>query len=308
MANIDYDTQAAAGFRSDYMFDNQVRKEVSDMTQTWTYPGVFFVGNINKLGTKTHRLRYDDIGNVSMTALNEGVAITETDPNLRTVDVSVGRYGIGYNLSELANITGYGQSIDSARLASGIVRSGWRTLSEIITATFPAGTNTVGTTGQPFTYDDFLEAKLILAINNNNSPTSLTISAKQYGDLEQSIRNETGTFSLREDMQDMFKNTMEGFQGTLGGIAIFRSNLVPDINAAVDKAGAMMALGAVGYNLGRQDRPKPGLQNWEVPGNVISVTSGYNGATDIETINGNMYAGAALADQNRFVQIISRAA
>jgi hypothetical protein len=190
MANIDY--SAAANIRLAQMIMNEVNLILADPTNLMMYDGIVNLGSVVGTGSDTARMRFSDMGfSTSFASTNDGVEVSSSDPTFSNQDFQVGRYALRYDLTSLAQMTGYGSDLDPFTIAQAMAQSAIATMSDVIAATFPSfTTNQVGTSGVDLSVDDILDAIFELE-TGNNTQFSCILHSVQYADFRQSLRSES---------------------------------------------------------------------------------------------------------------------
>jgi hypothetical protein len=104
-------------------------------------------------------------------------------------------------------------------------------------------TGTVGTSGQPFTADDWFDAQQALMERLVTGKRAALLDPFQFSNLQDDLRGEVGPWQLNLEVQAaVSQSNGENFKGTLNGIEIWTSTQVADANGGVDHDGCMIKI------------------------------------------------------------------
>ena len=157
MSTIDY--SALGNLRLAAMIENEVRAILADQASIRNSGALLFAGDVAGIGSKVMRMRYANWGAATPFATaTDGGEVSEATLTPSTVDITVGRSALRYDISDLAAMTGLGMDIDPFSLAQKMAMSAEARINGIITATFAAASNSVGTSGVDMSVDDFYDA------------------------------------------------------------------------------------------------------------------------------------------------------
>jgi|DEB0MinimDraft_6_1074348.scaffolds.fasta_scaffold10970_3 hypothetical protein len=297
MANIDY--SAAANIRLAQMIMNEVNLILADPTNLMMYDGIVNLGSVVGTGSDTARMRFSDMGfSTSFASTNDGDEVDSTDPTFSNQDFQVGRYALRYDLTSLAQMTGYGSDLDPFTIAQAMAQSAIATMSDVIAATFPSfTTNQVGTSGVDLSVDDILDAIFELE-TGNNTQFSCILHSVQYADFRQSLRSESNNaFAFVEATAEAMAAKAPGFAGVWNGVNFYKSNRVTESGG--NKRGAMLGENAVGYVLGAPQNTQLADGTVVPAGTAAVVEMEREPSFDRTRIVGNLYVGANITEQER---------
>jgi len=253
------------------------------------------------------RLRFADWGaeRPFATAV-DGADVTATAITPSTVDVTVGRSALRYDITDLASMTGLGLDIDPFSIAQKMAMSAEARINQIITATFASATNSVGTSGVDMSVDDFYDAMFQLESESNNGEFYCILHPQQLSDLRDSLRSESNNaLAFSPATEDMLSIKGQGFAGRFGGVDIFKSAYVTE--ATGNKIGAMMSRGGVAYAVGTP-RPLAGAGVEIRPaGTPVVVAFQRDESAGLTEVMGHLYCGASIAEDKRIVKIVTDA-
>tara|TARA_R110000822_G_scaffold47662_3_gene126250 strand:+ start:666 stop:1583 length:918 start_codon:yes stop_codon:yes gene_type:complete len=265
---------------------------------------ISYLGSINGTGAAGSRIREVGLDGYSpMVATADGVAAAATVPTLDEVDITVAKYSILRELTDLANLTGFGDDINPARLAQSVVgeyESAFMTAVGTMVAT--ASTN-VGTSGVNMSVDDYYDAVFQLELNSVPGPYYCLLAPRQLADLQESLRAEGGSTAFNPATAEMLKIKGQGYVGDFAGVSIHKSSLVTDNGTNYE--GAMWGIDALGYKTATV-KPVPGAimtsPDREV---VVEFNRGAGAAAGYTQIIGHAYFGMSILEQARIVGIVT---
>lgn len=293
--------------RLDAMIENECRMILADMASIRNSGALMFAGDVAGVGSDSLRLRYADWGAAQpFASAVDGADVAATAITESTVDVTVGRYALRYDLTDLAVFSGLGADIDPFSIAQKMAYSAEARLNSIITATFASASNSVGTSGVDMSVDDWFDAMFFLQNQSNDGDFVAVLHPQQLNDLQDSLRSESNnSMAFNPATAEMLKIKGQGYAGTLMGIDIFKSSYVTE--AAGNKIGAMMSRGAVAYAIGTP-RPLAGAGAEIRPaGTPVVVAFQRDESKGLTEIVGHLYAGASLTEDDRIVKIVTDA-
>ena len=289
------------------MIENEVRAELADMASIRQSGALLYAGDVANIGSDTIRLRYADWGAAQpFNSANDGAEVTATAITASTVDVTVARSALRYDLTDLANFTGLGLDIDPFSIAAKMAMSAEARINEIITGTFASASSSVGTSTVDMSVDDFFDAMFKLQLENNNGDFVAVLHPQQLSDLQDSLRGESNNaMAFNPATAEMLKIKGQGYAGTLMGVDIFKSSYV--VETGGNKIGAMMSTGAIAYAMGTP-RPLAGAGAEIRPaGTPVVVAFQRDESKGLTEIIGHLYCGASITESERIVKIVTDA-
>jgi hypothetical protein len=178
-----------------------------------------------------------------MAAVGDGVPITPTDLTDDSVTVSVARQGLAYRPTDGAINTGPADEFEFARW---MVAGRNQRLVGLVAAQSTSFTNSVGSTGINATVQDHLDAKRALHVANAQGPLLAVYHPTQWADILDDLNNNaSGALQYEAAAQELRDKVGNGLQGTLAGVTVWTSTRIPTANAGADRAGMMLAPGAL---------------------------------------------------------------
>jgi hypothetical protein len=289
------------------MVENEVRAVLADMASIRNTGALLFAGDVAGIGSKSMRLRFADWGATTpFASASDGANVTASAITPSTVDVTVGRSALRYDITDLASMTGLGLDIDPFSIANKMAMSAEARINQIITATFASATNSVGTSGVDMSVDDFYDAMFQLESESNNGEFYCILHPQQLSDLRDSLRSESNNaLAFSPATEDMLAIKGQGFAGRFGGVDIFKSAYVTE--ATGNKIGAMMSRGGIAYAVGTP-RPLAGAGVEIRPaGTPVVVAFQRDESAGLTEVMGHLYCGASIAEDKRIVKIVTDA-
>ena len=289
------------------MIENEVRAIMADQASIRNSGALLFMGDVAGIGSDSLRMRYANWGAATPFATaSDGADVSEATLTPSTVDITVGRSALRYDITDLAAMTGLGMDIDPFSLAGKMAMSAEARINSIITATFASATNSVGTSGVDMSVDDFYDAMFQLESVSNNGEFYCILHPQQLSDLRDSLRSESNNaLAFSPATEEMLNIKGQGFAGRFGGVEIFKSSYVTE--ATGNKIGAMMSRGAVAYAVGTP-RPLAGAGVEIRPaGTPIVIGFQRDESKGLTEVVGSLYCGAALTEDDRIVKIVTDA-
>tara|TARA_Y100000401_G_scaffold33531_2_gene24919 strand:- start:10991 stop:11917 length:927 start_codon:yes stop_codon:yes gene_type:complete len=262
-----------------------------------------YYGSINGSGSKVMSVRkagldgYNKMSGIAENATGSDTAITES-----SVDITVGRQYLSYEISDLASMTGLGANdIDPFRLARSIAASYESRFAELQCDTADGlSTNVVGSSSDTMSVDLFFDA--IFALEQAASGVGVdgqyaaVLHPKQLVELQDSLRNETSnSVSMMTATQAMLEAKGRGFVGSLFGVEVYRSSHVT--NAASAHNGYMITPNCLGYIDGTPTS-LPQAVDFMTMGKVL-IEMERTATQALTRVVGHAYLGMAIIDQDR---------
>lgn len=307
MSTITYTTLDTSGLRMDLMIENEVRALLHDAASIRNSGALLFSGDVSGMGSDTISLRYAGLdGYEAMNVATDGAEISSSTLTQDTAEITVGRIGLRYDITDLATLTKLGNDIDVFRLSESMAGAFEARFMEMVCATFTGFSAQAGTAGVDMSVDDFMDALYLLEIADNPSQLFAVLHPRQIADLQSSIRNETANaIAFNPAHHDLLKSLGQGYVGDFMGVQIHKSSYV--VNNSGSREGAMFSAGAIAYALGT---PLPlAAPNGEIrpAGTPVLVELERDSAYSLTKVVGTAYTGAAIVEQARGVQILTDA-
>lgn len=291
------------------ILNNEIQLLLADRFSLRNHPSIANFGNISGRGSavlSVPQAGLDGYDLMTDTGSELG-AVANTPLTDSSADITIARYALRREISDLANMTdSVGLTVE--RLAADMVGGYEMAVTNAICNVIDGFTTTAGTSGIDLSVDDFFSALFSLEQANVPTPYVAVLHPVQVTDLQSSIRGEGGALQYIAATQDMLAAKGQGFAGSFLGVDIFKSSKVPTANAGADRSGAMMGYGAVGMAEGSV-RPIAALGGaLQFPaGTVIAVEYERTSSTALTSITGNAYFGVAKLQDSMGVSIITDA-
>jgi len=267
---------------------------------------ISYLGSINGTGAAGSRIREVGLdGYAAMVATADGSAASATVPTLDEVDITVAKYSILRELTDLANLTGFGDDINPARLARSVVGEYEAAFMTAVGTMIATASTNVGTSGVNMSVDDFYDAIFQLELSGGGvpGPYHCLLAPRQLADLQESLRAEGGSTAFNPATADMLTIKGQGYVGDFAGVSIHKSSRVTDNGTNFE--GAMWGVDALGYKTATV-KPVPGAimtsPDREV---VVEFNRGAGAAAGYTQIIGHAYFGMAILEQARIVGIVT---
>lgn len=289
------------------MIENEVRALLADNASIRNSGALMFAGDVASIGSDSIRLRYANIGaSTPFATAADGADVGSATFTPSTVDLTVGRSALRYDITDLAVMTGFGNDIDPFSLAARMAEAAEARINSVITATFASATKTIGTSGVNMSVDDFFDAMFHLELGSNDGAYYSVLHPQQLSDLVDSLRTESNNaLAYSPATADMLAIKGQGFAGQMLGVDIFKSSYVEESGG--NKIGAMMSKGGVAYAVGTP-RPLAGAGTEIRPaGTPVVVAFQRDESAGLTEIVGHLYCGAALTEQARICKIVTDA-
>ena len=289
------------------MIENEVRALLADMASIRQSGALLFAGDVAGIGSKSVRLRYSDLGaKKPFSAATDGAEVTASVVTPTTVDVTVGRSGLRYDLTDLAGLSGLGNDIDAFSIAENMAASAEARINEVIAATFGSATASKGTSGVAMSVDDFYDAMFALESASNMGEFYCILHPRQLSDLRDSLRSESNNaLAFSAATMEMLKIKGQGFAGSFGGVQIFKSDYVAQ--SGPDRVGVMMSQGGIAYAVGTPVPLAGAGVEIRPAGTPVTIEFQRDGSKGLTEIIGHLYCGAAIAQDAQLCKLITKA-
>ncbi len=285
----------------------ELQLKLADRFSMWGHPAIRYYGDQFGTGSTVRTVPIAALdGSDKMAAVTEGSSTSNTALTDASVNITIARQALQYQISDLANITD-SVGLTSMRLADSMVGSAAMRFQELIAALMGSFSNTVGTSGVDLSATNFFSAIFTLTQNNVPLPYLSILHPVQTTDLQSSIRSEAGAIQFIASTQDMLLAKGPGFAGSFAGVDIYTSSQVATANAGADRAGGVFGLGAVGYCDGSPAAIQ-GAGGLVLPaGTKVVVEFERDAAAALTKVVGSYYVGVAEIEDLRGVSVITDA-
>ena len=270
-----------------------------------------YAGSINQSGSDTIRIRKAGLDgrDLFQTMANEASDIAIQELTKSSVDLSVARLGIMYQITDLASMTGGfgGADIDPFRLAQSMSGSYEATFADKTADAASAGfSTTTGSNATTLSVDDFFNGIFELEKADGNrgaiGPFAAVLHPKSLTELQSSIRSETSNaVSYMPATQALLEAKSNSFVGSLFGVEIYKSSYVNG-NGSSGFDNFMFGLGGLAYADGV---PNIVGAAQTMGMDKIAVEMDRDSTKATTKIIGHAYLGVVVADSNKGVLILS---
>ena len=272
-------------------------------------PYLTYVGSINGSGSDTLRVKLAGLGKTVMISTAEGGTITPSALLVNHADVIVSRQALCYTITDLSNISQFGEDVDPFVIANSMAAAYEGRFMAMVTAAGASFTNVVGAIGTTMSVDDFLDGIYQLERADseigNNGPFVLCCASKALTELQSSLRSEAAnSLSLMQSAHDLQKAKGQGYSGSLIGVEIFKTSHISD-NGASHYDNLMWAVGGIGYADG-----SPGAlvgASAQLQAGPVTVEFSRNSQDATTVVTGGAYVGVSILEDARGVIIKSTA-
>jgi hypothetical protein len=237
-----------ADLRMAAVLDQEIALKLADRSSIRNSGAVKSYGLINGQGSDTMTIRiagldgYDKF-TVDATEVAEATVTALTD---ESVTLSVARYQIARNLSDLAELSGMGSNdISPARLAASMVGEAEALFMELVGNTIAGFGSDKGTKSLALSVDTWFDAIAALQTAGNSGAVFACLNPQALGQLQSSVRSEAGALQFLAATQDQLQVKPAGYAGTFAGVEIFTSTQLEVGGGGYDQG--MWAEGCIGY-------------------------------------------------------------
>lgn len=247
----------------------------------------------------------------SMSAPGEVTGVANTALTDASFTLTVAKYNLQQEMSDLAQITAPEGGLDIAKMASMAAMSVSRNLSSMLTALFDSVTANVTDTGVDLDVDDIYSAQYLLQTALVPGPYYCVLYPEQFNNFQDSLRGEAGAVQFATASLDQLAIKGPGFKGIWNGIEFFTDSSVAAVNAGADSAGCMYGQGAFAYAEADLMSIEPYLEKFaRIPGlkalvefqRPYEAATGGIGSTAMVT---HTYPAVALVEDSRAVKIVT---
>lgn len=287
------------------VLNQELQLKLADRFSLWGHPSIVYLGNAAGSGSSTIKTVIPSLYGVDrMAAVAENASTTNTAFTVTSASVSIARQALQHQISDLANLTD-SIGINTAAFVDDMVGAALMRFMEMIVNITDDFSSTVGTTTVDATVDDFFSAQFTLMQASVGGAPLCVLYPVQVTDIINSLRGEAGAIQWKQDAQMMLDYKQQGYQGSLNGVDIFASSLVPTATAGADSAGGMWARGAIGYADGTP-APVVGAGGIVYPaGQRLMVEFERDAAGGLTKLVGNYYVGVVALQDAMGVSIIT---
>jgi hypothetical protein len=247
MALTEYST-LSGNARVAAVLAQEIQLKLADRASLHNHASIVNFGNLAGRGSAALQVPIIGLdGSDLLASAADGAVVANTTLTSAAATLTIGRYALRYDLTDLAGPVTDSIGLDAQRLAQSMVGSTLMAFQNALCDVIDGFTATAGSTGVDMSVDDFYSAQFALTLASVPGPYICVLHPRQLADFQSSLRAEYGATQFVMATQEMLNIKGQGFAGMFNGVDIFSSSKVPTANAGADRAGAMFGYGAVGY-------------------------------------------------------------
>ena len=286
----------------------EIQLRLADRASLHNHPSLVNFGNMAGRGSSVLQVPILGLDGYDVLAsAGDGATVANTTMSNTNANLTIGRYALRYDLTDLGGAITDSIGLNAQRLAESMVGSTLMAFQGALCDVTDNFSSSVGSTGVDMSVDDFYSAMFTLTLASANGPFICVLHPRQLADFQSSLRAEYGATQFVPATQDMLNIKGQGFAGSFGGVDVFVSSKVPTANGGADRAGAMWSRGAVGYVEG-SPFPIVGAPGVVTPaGSPVVVEFDRVVGAGTTAIVASYYVGVSILQQGLGVSIITDA-
>ena len=219
MALTEYST-LSGNARVAAVLAQEIQLKLADRASLHNHPSIVNFGNMAGRGSAALQVPILGLdGSDLLASAADGAVVANTTLTAAAATLTIGRYALRYDLTDLGGGITDSIGLNAQRLAESMVGSTLMAFQNALCDTIDGFTATAGATGVDMSVDDFYSAQFALTLASVSGPYICVLHPRQLAD----------------------------FQSTFNSVEVFVSSRVPTANAGADRAGGMFGRGAVGY-------------------------------------------------------------
>ena len=208
-----------------------------------------------------------------------------------------------YQWSDLIGMDG--GKIQLPEVANKLVQGISLTMTDALTALFPAVAGSVGSASLAMSVDAFYDACFALNSNAANGPYKMVLHPTQINEFRSGLRSESGAVQWHESTFETLRSKGPGYQGEFQGVEVYSTSGVTNAGGAY--IGAIMADGAFAYTFGdpRQISGAVGTDNIYFINEIILVEKLRHALSSSTTLVGNIWTSVVEAQDALACRVLS---
>lgn len=247
MALTEYST-LSGNARVAAVLAQEIQLKLADRASLHNNPAIINFGNMAGRGSAALQVPVIGLdGSDLLASASDGAVVANTTLTSTAATLTIGRYALRYDLTDLGGSITDSIGLNAQRLAESMVGSTLMAFQNALCDVIDGFTATAGTSGVDMSVDDFYSAQFALTLASVPGPYICVLHPRQLADFQSSLRAEYGATQFVQATQDMLNIKGQGMAGMFNGVEIYVSSKCPTANAGADRAGAMFGRGAVGY-------------------------------------------------------------
>jgi hypothetical protein len=248
MALIDYTPGLAGTARVAAVLSQEIQLKLADRASLHNHPSIVNFGNMAGRGSAALQVPILGLdGSDLLASAADGAVVANTTFTAAAATLTIGRYALRYDLTDLGGAITDSIGLNAQRLAESMVGSTLMAFQNALCDVIDGFTTTAGSTGVDMSVDDFYSAQFALTLASVSGPYICVLHPRQLADFQSSLRAEYGATQFVMATQEMLNIKGQGMAGSFNGVEIYSSSKCPTANAGADRAGAMFGYGAVGF-------------------------------------------------------------
>lgn len=306
MANNTYATMG--DIRMTSMVSAEINLLLKDTANLRNTGLIQYAGSVNSLGTDSIKIRKIGLmGRDSFESRTEVQAASETSITDDAVTLTVARYSLMYNISDLLNMTATNARYepDPFALAASMAGSYDKLFAELTAAAAAAVTTGTSTTGTTMSVSTLFEGIYDLERADSEigapGPFYACLHPKSLTELQASLRAEQNNIiSQMMATESMIAAKGLGYAGKIFGVDIYRSSHIEsdgtDYENFIADAGALAYADGVPQILGA-------AETMEMDKVVVELER--TGASALTSVIGHAYLTVGVVDSNRITRLLA---
>jgi hypothetical protein len=247
MALTEYST-LSGNARVAAVLAQEIQLKLADRASLHNHPAIVNFGNMAGRGSAALQVPILGLdGSDILASANDGAVVANTTFTAAAATLTIGRYALRYDLTDLGGAITDSIGLNAQRLAESMVGSTLMAFQTALCDVIDGYTAVAGSTGVDMSVDDFYSAQFALTLASVPGPYICVLHPRQLADFQSSLRAEYGATQFVMATQEMLNIKGQGMAGSFNGVEVYSSSRVPTANAGADRAGAMFGYGAVGY-------------------------------------------------------------
>jgi len=307
MALTEYST-LSGNARVAAVLAQEIQLKLADRASMHNHPALLNFGSMVGRGSAALQVPIVGLdGSDVLSSAADGAVVANTTLTSTAATLTIGRYALRYDLTDLGGAITDSIGLTAQRLAESMVGSTVMAFQTALCDVIDNFSSSVGSTGVDLSVDDIFSAMFQLTLSSVPGPYVCVLHPRQMADFQSSLRAEYGATMWQPATAEMLQIRGPGLAGMWGGVEFFTSSKVPTANAGADRAGAMFGRGAVGYVEG-SPFPIAGAPGVVTPAGspvVVEFDRIVGGGTT--SILASYYLGLGILEQGRGVSIITDA-
>lgn len=172
---------------------------------------------------------------------------SNTDPDWGYFALTPARRLLKFQLTDLIAGTRGPNGADPSLFVGMMLRATGKTITDMVCAAAAAATEEVGDSAQPMSVDFIMDAKQQLDSTNTPGPYHVVMSARAFGELQESARGEVGILSWQEATAEVVSASGGFYKGMIAGVNVWVTDRVDTTDAGATMQNFMFGGGAFSY-------------------------------------------------------------